>query len=353
MLEINRQAAARKVNLLGAGCMLAAMKKTLAQIAVHSSQFPENVARELRESLRSRRVNHKFHYEGLGQTRKWLALHQAYAPSRTDADCARAYDSSFEAAAARLGAPRVHVVGLGCGGGQKDARLLAQLRGSGKEVCYTPCDASAAMVLAARQTALGVIAGTNCLPLVCDLAAAADLPAALEEVVVAGAARLFTFFGMLPNFEPAVILPRLADLVRPGDWLLLSANLAPGPDYAAGVRAILPLYDNVPTRDWLLAFLWNLGVEPGDGRLRFDVEEAPAGSGLQRVAASFRFDRPQAVQVDGERFEFRAGDSIGLFFSYRHTPALVRALLAPHGLVVAGQWLAPSGEEGVFLAGRA
>jgi uncharacterized SAM-dependent methyltransferase len=328
------------------------MKEPLAHIAVHSSQFPENVARDLRESLRSRQVNHKFHYDSFKQTRKWLALHEAYSPSRTDADCARAYDFSFEAAAARLGAPRVYLVGLGCGGGRKDSRLLALLRGSGKEVFYTPSDVSTAMVLAARQTALGVIAEDNCFPLVCDLASAGDLPAALDELAVPGAARLFTFFGMIPNFEPSVILPRLADLVRPGDWLLLSANLAPGPDYAAGVQAILPLYDNAPTRDWLLTFLFDLGVEPEDGLLRFDVEEYPPGSGLKRIAASFHFQRPRGIQVDSDRFEFRAGDSIGLFFSYRHTPALVRALLAPHGLEVLGQWITPSGQEGVFLLRR-
>jgi len=188
--------------------------------------------------------------------------------------------------------------------------------------------------------------------LVCDLASAGDLPAALDELAVPGAARLFTFFGMIPNFEPSVILPRLADLVRPGDWLLLSANLAPGPDYAAGVQAILPLYDNAPTRDWLLTFLFDLGVEPEDGLLRFDVEEYPPGSGLKRIAASFHFQRPRGIQVDSDRFEFRAGDSIGLFFSYRHTPALVRALLAPHGLEVLGQWITPSGQEGVFLLRR-
>jgi uncharacterized SAM-dependent methyltransferase len=326
--------------------------QTLAQVAVHPSQFPENVARDLRETLRSRQVNHKFHYDSLKQTRKWLALHQAYSPSRTDADCVGAYDSSFAAAAARLCAPRVHLVGLGCGGGQKDSRLLALLRGAGKEVFYTPADVSTAMVLVARQRALGVIAQANCFPLVCDLASAGDLPAALEAQAVAGAARLFTFFGMIPNFEPSVILPRLAALVRPQDWLLLSANLAPGPDYAAGLGAILPLYDNGPTRDWLLTFLFDLGVEPEDGLLRFDVEEAPPGSGLKRVAAAFHFERPRGVQVDSERFEFRAGDSIRLFFSYRHTPALVRALLAPHGLEVAGQWIAPSGQEGVFLVRR-
>ena len=164
--------------------------------------------RDLLESLRTRRVNHKFHYDSVKQTQQWLALHQAFSPSRTDADCAAIYDRSFAAVAARVDSPRLHLIGLGCGGGQKDTRLLKLLREAGRSIFYTPSDVSTAMVLEARQTATAVIPGDNCFPLVCDLASAADLPAALDALQVPDAARLITFFGMIPNFEPGVILPR-------------------------------------------------------------------------------------------------------------------------------------------------
>jgi uncharacterized SAM-dependent methyltransferase len=325
---------------------------SLAHVAIHSSQFPENVRRDLLESLRARQVNHKFHYDSIKQTQKWLALHQAYSPSRTDADCAAAYDQGFKATVPRVAARRVHLVGLGCGGGQKDARLLELLRDSGKELFYTPSDVSAAMVLVARQAASTVIPESNCFPLVLDLASAEDLPSVLEEHSIPDAARLFTFFGMIPNFEPGIILPRLAALVRPGEFLLFSANLAPGPDYAAGVQRILPLYDNDLTRDWLMTFLLDLGVETGDGELRFEIEDDPAHSGLKRIAACFRFIRSRKIQVNEHQFEFSPGESIRLFFSYRHTPALVRSLLSRHGLQVLEQWITRSEEEGVFLAQR-
>ena len=185
------------------------------------------------------------------------------------------------------------------------------------------------------------------------MASADDLPAVLDALPVSDAARLITFFGMIPNFEPQVILPRLAGLLRPADYLLFSANLAPGADYAAGVQRILPLYDNALTRDWLMTFLLDLGVEANDGELRFAVEDDPAGSGLKRVAACFRFARPREIQVDAQRFQFPAGESIRLFFSWRHTPALVRSLLGQHGLRVLDQWITKSGEEGVFLVSRA
>ena len=322
-----------------------------AQITVHASQFPGRVRRALIESLRSRQINHKFHYDSVKQVGKWLALHQAFSPSRAEPSCERAYGLGFDAAV-RVAGRRVHLVGLGCGGGRKDTALLRRLRAPGRELFYTPVDVSTAMVLEGWQSALAEIPASNCFPLVCDLAAAEDLATVLEEPRAADSARVYTFFGMIPNFEPDTILPRLAALVRPEDLLLFSANLAPGTDYAAGVRRILPQYDNARTRDWLITFLLDLGVEANDGAMRFCVEDDPAGSGLQRVAAYFDFARPRALEVEGERFEFKPGDSLRLFFSYRYTPERVREALEGRDLRVVAHWLADSEEEGVFLVER-
>jgi L-histidine Nalpha-methyltransferase len=325
---------------------------SVVHVAIHASQFPQQVRRDLLESLRTRRVNHKFLYDSVKQTRQWLALHQAFSPSRTDADCAATYDRSFAVATARIVTRRVHLIGLGCGGGQKDTRLLRLLQDSGKQVFYTPSDVSPAMVLEARQTALAVIDSTACFPLVCDLGTADDLASVLEAMPVDQAARLITFFGMIPNFEPKAILPRLLQLLQPQDYLLLSANLAPGPDYAAGVRQILPLYDNALTRDWLMMFLLDLGIEADDGAIHFAVEDDPAHSGLKRVVASFRFIRGREIQVDEQRFRFDSGESIRLFFSWRHTPALLQQSLRDYGLEVLDQWVTRSEEEGVFLVSK-
>ena len=323
-----------------------------ATVEIHPSQFPERVRAELLESLRSRRINHKFHYDSVKQTLQWLALHQAYAPSRTDAECRAMYVRCFDDVLTRMPARRTHLVGLGCGGGQKDTRLIRGLREKNHEVYYTPLDVSLAMVLVARNAALQVIPPSHCFPFVCDLAITEDLADHLKQrssEPETGAAPLFTFFGMIPNFEPEVILPRLAGLITPQNHLLFSANLAPGEDYAAGVRRVLSLYDNALTREWLMTFLLDVGVDQGDGEIRFVIEE---GGALKRISAHFEFTRPREIQVDTERFVFSAGDSIRLFFSYRHTPGLVRSQLARHGLVVLEQWIAPSGEEGVFLVGR-
>jgi L-histidine N-alpha-methyltransferase len=317
-----------------------------ATVRIHTSQFPASVRRDLLTSLRTRRVNHKFHYDSVKQTQKWLALHEAHSPARYDDDCLATYDRAFIEAAGNIRSKSVHVIGLGCGGGKKDSRLLALLQKRGKSVFYTPSDVSTAMVLVAREAALKVLPVKNCFPFVCDLATAEDLPALLATRQPS----LVTFFGMIPNFEPQIILPRLARLVRPKDHLLFSANLAPGDNYAAGMRSILPQYDNPLTGDWLTAFLFDLGVEKRDGKLAFTVETG--GLGLQRVVAKFHFARACRVEVNGNAFQFVRGESIRLFFSYRYTPERVHKTLLRYGLEVHRQWISASQEEGVFLCRR-
>ena len=326
-----------------------------AVVTIDSSQFPSAIRRDLLDSLRQRKVNHKFHYDSLKQTQKWLAVHEAYSPFRKDPDCEAVYRRSFAAVSALLGAVSVHLVGLGCGGGKKDTELLRQLQALGGAISYTPCDVSVAMVLVATQTVLQVFPELDCSPLVCDLATTEDLVGLVDSGSSTppgrgrSPARLFTFFGMLPNFEPDVLLPRLSRLLTPSDHLLLSANLAPGPDYAAGVQRVLPLYDNPPTRDWLMTFLTDLGVDASDGRLDFVIEEQSVPPSLRRIAAYFKFTTKRTIALDAHRIEFNAGDSVRLFFSYRHTPGLMRSILSQHGLVVVDQWIARSDEEGVYL----
>jgi L-histidine Nalpha-methyltransferase len=318
-----------------------------ATVKIHSSQFPENVRRDLLASLRARRVNHKFHYDNLKQTQKWLALHEAHSPARTDADCLDTYARAFIAAAAQIKSKKTHVISLGCGGGQKDTRLLELLQAHSKEIFYTPSDVSVAMTLVARKAALKVLRAKNCFPFVCDLATADDLSALL----ITRHPSLVTFFGMIPNFEPDEILPKLAALVRKKDFLLFSANLAPGADYSAGVEKILPQYDNALTRDWLMTFLLDLGVERGDGELRFAIENG--AEKLKRIVARFHFLRARKVFAAGEEFRFKRGESIRLFFSYRYTPRLAERILARHGLKIQAQWLTQSQEEAVFLCHHA
>jgi len=311
-------------------------------VAIHPSQFPERVRADLIESLRRREIKHKFHYDSYKQAQKWLAVHEAHSPARTDLDTQEIYEDAFKHIADGLGGASVQVIGLGCGGGQKDVALLRKLSAAGCQSIYTAVDVSLPLVLTARERAKAHATQTR--GLVCDLEVADDITDELCECSVSQ--RVFTFFGMVPNSEPEVILPRLARLLNRGDRLLLSANLAPGKDYRAGVEGVLPQYDNAATVDWLLTFLYDLGVERVDGEVKFGIEEA---KGLLRIRADFQFSNARTIRLDDETFAFEPGERIRLFYSYRYAPDRLAAELARRGWSISKQWISPSGEEGVFL----
>jgi L-histidine N-alpha-methyltransferase len=311
-----------------------------ANVLIDPSQFPEAVWAQLLESLRARKINHKFHYDSYKQAHKWLALHEAYSPARRDIDCERIYNDAFKAVACDIKGG--HVIGLGCGGGQKEARLLKLLR----DASYSPCDVSLALVLTARAAASASVPDARCWPVVCDLAEANDVSALFPSQ----GQRIVTFFGMIPNFEPQMILPKLASVLARDDVLLFSANLAPGENYAAGVNKVLSQYDNELTAGWLMTLLFDLGVEPADGSMSFEVEEAQ--NGLRRIVAQYHFDKSRDLQVGHEKITIQRGEKIRLFFSYRYQPGQVVALLKEHGIEVVDRWITQSQEEGVFLCRR-
>ncbi len=316
---------------------------------VHQSQFPHAVQRQLLNGLRLGRVPPKFLYDGDRQTQKWLAVHRAHSPSRTDVGVQSIYDRAFDESLGQAADEAVCLVGLGCGGGQKDTRYLGKLKSIHTIVDYVPCDVSQAMTRVAREAAAAELPLERIYPLVCDLANAPDLGQVLDTIVSPETKRVFTFFGMIPNLEPDVILPRLADLLLEGDQLLLSVNLAPGDDYKGGVGVVLPQYDNAETRDWLLSFLVGLGVPATEGRLRFGIEEI---DGLLRIVADFEFSEALELSIGGELCEFAAGRALRLFFSYRHTEQTLALRLAKHSLAIVASQIDSSAEEGVFRVER-
>jgi L-histidine N-alpha-methyltransferase len=321
----------------------------VANVTIHSSQFPEKARQDILESLRSRDLKQKFHYETVRQAQQWLALHEAYSPARRDSDCVQIYERAAVETAKFMRENIVHVVGLGCGGGQKDTTLLLELRRGAKTVLYTPCDSSAQMVLVAQGHAQRALKGLQCQPLVCDLPECSTLPAILKSFDPIGSERLITLFGVLHNFDPEKILPRVVNAVRSEDWFLVSANLAPG-DYEKGLQQILPQYDNDPTREWLLTALLDIGIERPDGEVRVALVKSPAGLG--RIEGRFHFSKSREVKVYGESFRFESGESIRLFISDRYTAEKVRETLGPFGLIIEREWIAASAEEGVFLCRR-
>lgn len=241
---------------------------------------------------------------------------------------------------------------MGCGSGHKEARVAAALAARGSSVTYLPLDVSVPLVLISREAALAQLPNLTVHPIAADLTDASDLSSVINPLLPAGAGRFFTLFGMLPNFEPEFIFGRMASWLRPGDRLLFSANLAPGPDLEAGVRMVLPQYDNPETKAWLRTLLEDHGVSADCGSVVFHIEPVHGFPGCARIAADWVVSQSSVLVLDGESFPLLPGERLRLFFSCRHTPGSIEFGLRSHGLRLAQSWIAGSGEEGVFYVER-
>src|SRR5436190_13479602 len=123
--------------------------RSVAQLLMPRSEFPGNVRRELLHSLRRRNLNPKFHYDSVKQVTKWLKLHRAYAPSQTEKECRATYQRAFKSVIGHyfnsIGT-RLHLIGLGCGHGEKEASLLGLLARKRVKLSFTPVDVSVPLV---------------------------------------------------------------------------------------------------------------------------------------------------------------------------------------------------------------
>ena len=328
------------------------MTSPCVSVAIHPSLFPEAVHARLRASFQTRRIHGAFHYDTARRAHRWMQVHATHSPAVTADDARSIYDQAARESVVGLAPDAWGCIGLGCGSGHKEARVAAALAARGSSVTYLPLDVSVPLVLISREAALAQLPNLTVHPIAADLTDASDLSSVINPLLPAGAGRFFTLFGMVPNFEPEFIFGRMASWLRPGDRLLFSANLAPGPDLEAGVRAVLPQYDNPETKAWLRTLLEDHGVSTDCGSVVFHIEPVHGFPGCARIAADWVVSQSSELVLDGESFPLLPGERLRLFFSCRHTPGSIEFGLRSHGLRLAQSWIAGSGEEGVFYVER-
>ena len=324
-----------------------------SNVTVHESAFPAVTRKRIADALRRGELDPALLYGTLGQTLRWIALHHGCSPAKTDPAIAGLYDDAFRRAGELCKGNVVHVVSLACGDGSKDTRSLELLRTANRAVLYTPVDVSLQMVLSAEDTATTAIFGLQCTPLLCDLPHCTVLPALLKAFDPSGAERIILFLGTIHNYWPPDILRSLVYPLRSQDHLILSANLAPEASYDDALGRIVPQYDNGLTRDWLMGALAELTITPDDGTVAFSIQPAESLPSLKRLQADFIFERDKQIQFFGENVRFSSGQKLRVFYSYRFTPAHVRNFVNQSRLKLTDEWIASSGEEGLFLCHRA
>ncbi len=346
------------------------MQNNIEHVYFHASQFPEQLAHEYETSFIQRRINHKFHYHTTHQSQQWLDLHQAYSPVQEGQGYQQAYQQCLHTALDALSHRTFDLISLGCGGGEKEVllhNLLTQTQHAKQDVnkrptmtSYYPVDVSPALAITAARKMRQQYPELPIQPIVCDLLHTDDL---LSYIPGNNGARMITFFGMIPNFTPAAILPILNQFLSPGDLLLFSANLAPGKDYALGIQTVLPQYDNASTKGWLMSVLRDVGINTDDGDITVTVDTDTAEpthntqtsekTALKKICAHFTIRRAVKLTINNKTIHWQPGERVQLFFSYRYTTPLVKHYLQQHGMQVLHSWEFNNQEEGLYLCQQA
>ena len=323
------------------------MSDRFEKVYVHPSQFPDQVFHDYLTGFAAGKINHKFHYDSVKQSQKWLKIHETFSPARQDETCIDAYDKCFQKTAEIiLNNDSLNLIGLGCGGGEKDKLLVSHLCNHQRTLSYYPVDVSLSLAIISAQKVRGAFPDLQVQPIVCDLLQSDDLISLIENKK---RKNIITFFGMIPNFSPDEILPILNNFLAPGDLLLFSANLAPGNDYLTGIEKILPQYSNELTKEWLITILLDAGVERKDGSIKFTIEDGSKNGKLKRIAAYFELEKNVRLILEEEVIEWQKGELVRLFFSYRYTTPMIQDLLHSYGIDIVAYTEDANQEEGVYL----
>lgn len=270
--------------------------------------------------------------------RLWKKVHAAHSPFLKRASIRNLYIHPAGLLRNLLGQNPYHWIALGCADGIKEALLLKKLRSPD---CILAADTNldlarrAAFRLSARKKICRKIDLTRKLPT--SFSGVLQSLSSIADSRIRNPPRLITLFGVLPNLSPLPLLKRISRFLRPRDFLLFSANLAPGSQGRSGALRILPQYDNPPTRRWLTGAISRLRPKWKSGSIGFGVFSDPAQSLLSRIEARWMVDdKPTHI----------------LFSSRRPTARQVESWLKDSGLSRIERWMDPQGEEGVWLVTR-
>lgn len=312
----------------------------MPEVRVDESVSPAAHRAGMLAALRDGVVDNRFHYVGERSARMWQELAHAHSPAHDD-DGLVAYERAARSALDALPRGPVHVIGVACGDGVKERRLLGALAAAGRTgLSATPVDVSVPLVTSAAL-AMSAVPGVDAThALAVDITAVADL-APLMEPRRPGA-RLITLFGVISTLGPQAMAPA-ASLAGPGDVLMVSANLLP--DRPGARDEVMAQYDNAPTRAWLGALLDDIGVgAAGDITFRWEATDGAGAIIGEVVPAS-----PMVASIEGGLIDLPAGSPVRVLQSFRHSPAGLEALMRAAGAAGVAVAVSPSGEEGVAV----
>ncbi|MFR9807176.1 L-histidine N(alpha)-methyltransferase [Pseudonocardia sp. RS010] len=249
--------------------------------------------------------------------------------------------------AAALDAPRLAELGSGSG---KKTKLLLEACLRRRPTAYLPVDVSREMLEHSAAELTAALPGLVVRGLwgryeagLAHLRAAGE--GEREPVVVAF---LGSNVGNTTPAERAALFGEIAAALRPGDGLLVSADLVKAPEVLERCYNDPPGHDAF--RRFRLNHLSHLNHRFGaDFRLeRFEARAhavGPVVEGHLHVLA----DHTATLPALGTELDLRRGGSINVGFSAKFDPEGLAGELAPHGLVPQREWIDAEHAYGIFL----
>ena len=262
----------------------------------------------------------------------------AYYPTKTETALLTAKIGEMAA----LACPGSAVVEFGSGSSTKTPILLAAM----KPGAYVPIDISGDYL---RESAARVDAqfpGLAVHAVEADFTREVVLPAAID-----GLPRL----GFFPGSTIGNFVPRSAtDLLRHfRDILGTGAKLLIGMDRVKSVERLIAAYDDPGgvTAEFNLNLLHRINRElDADIAVEAFAHEARWNDMLSRIEMHLVARRDVSFAIDGQRFAFKAGETIHTENSHKYEPRGSRLLLLAGGWTPVAEWSDDAGDFALILA---
>lgn len=307
---------------------------------------PENAVSEARRSLSAGVVPTRLLYESPGQARTWRELAASHSPASDRSDGTQTYSEIHSLVASMASEGPIQVVGLGCGDGWKEADLAGRLARNGI-VSSVPVDVSLPLVQVASSRISAASGFPVERPLIIDLESPGPGPGGLIDEPE-GVRRVVTLYGALPWMREERVREILQPLLRPGDFVCVSANLGLGEEGAS--EAVLAQYDNAATRAWIGLLLERLGIGSSGSDLRFELRPEDTETSGQTIFGLLDSGQGLSLELDGTEVAIGPDLELELFRSTRHAPEDLASFCDRAGLRLERLAVSPSGQEGVALA---
>jgi L-histidine Nalpha-methyltransferase len=304
---------------------------------LHAASKTADFAADVRRGLTAGRkfLPPRWFYDDLGSALfDTICFLPEYYVMRAEAEV---LTSHVEEIARELG-PHARLIELGSGAARKTRILLDAITARQRELEYVPVDVDAAMLERASRDLLSDYAGLRITAICSDFARPSIALSRLSRV----RGRVVTLFlgSTIGNLEPdeaTVMLTDLRQAIRPGDALLLGADLKKDP------AVLEPAYNDAlgVTASFNLNILQRINRELG-GQFelasfehRAFYDQAPGRIEMHLVSRS-----AQRVRIEGLDLAigFAAGESIHTESSYKHDERTIAALAASSGFAVQQVW---------------